>query len=74
MDEDALKLKIGATIRARRVELGYSQDTFADVIDMHRAYYGGIERGVRNLTIPTLWRVARGLKVKPSELLRQAGA
>ena len=74
MDEDALKLKIGAAIRARRVELGFSQDTFADAIAMHRAYYGSIERGVRNLTLPTLWRVARGLKTKPSDLLRKAGA
>ncbi len=74
MDEDALKLKIGAAIRARRLELGFSQDTFADAISMHRAYYGSIERGVRNLTLPTLWRVAKGLKVKPSDLLRKAGA
>lgn len=74
MDEDELKLEIGATIRARRIEMGYSQETFADKIGMHRAYYGGIERGVRNLTLPTLWRVARGLKTKPSDLLRKAGA
>jgi len=74
MDENSLKLKIGATIRARREELGFSQETFADAIAMHRAYYGSIERGVRNLTLQTLWRIARGLKVKPSDLLRRAGA
>ena len=73
MDEIALKLKVGAAMRARRTELGFSQDTFADVIGMHRAYYSSLERGERNVTLQTLWRVSRGLKLKPSELLKQAG-
>jgi len=73
MDENALKLKVGAAMRARRTELGFSQDTFADVIGMHRAYYSSLERGERNVTLQTLWRVSRGLKLKPSELLKQAG-
>jgi len=73
MDENALKLKVGAAMRARRTELGFSQDTFADVIGMHRAYYSSLERGERNVTVQTLWRVSRGLKLKPSELMKQAG-
>ncbi len=73
MDEIALKLKVGAAMRARRTELGFSQDTFADVIGMHRAYYSSLERGERNVTLQTLWRVSRGLKLKPSELMKQAG-
>lgn len=60
-------------MRARRTELGFSQDTFADVIGMHRAYYSSLERGERNVTLQTLWRVSRGLKLKPSELMKQAG-
>ena len=73
MDEMALKLKVGAAMRARRTELGFSQDTFADVIGMHRAYYSSLERGERNVTLQTLWRVSRGLKLKLSELMKQAG-
>lgn len=73
MDEDELKLKIGAVIRAKRTEMGISQEDFADSIGMHRAYYSVVERGVRNITLPTLLRVARGLKSKPSDLLRKAG-
>lgn len=60
-------------MRARRTELGYSQDTFADLINMHRAYYSSLERGERNLTLQTLMRVAKGLKSKASELLKLAG-
>ncbi len=73
MDENAVKSKVGAAMRARRTELGYSQDTFADLINMHRAYYSSLERGERNLTLQTLMRVAKGLKSKASELLKLAG-
>lgn len=73
MDENMLKLKVGTALRTRRLELGYSQETFADSIGMHRAYYSSLERGERNLTLQTLWRVAKGLKTKASDLLKLAG-
>lgn len=72
MDSDAFQNSLGQVIRARRESLGYSQDTFADAIDMHRAYYSSIERGERNLTLATLLRVAQGLGVRPGRLLDQA--
>ena len=60
-------------MRRRREALGFSQEGFAEAIDMHRTYYSAIERGERNITIETLGRVARGLGTKPSELLADAG-
>jgi hypothetical protein len=33
---------------------------------------GGIERGVRNPTLTTIWRLAKALGVTPSRLLRAA--
>lgn len=68
-----LAQRIGAAIRRRREESGSNQDDFAASIDMHRTQYSAIERGERNLTLPTLDRVARGLGAKMSELLREAG-
>lgn len=72
MDEAKLQRKLGTAIRTRREALGFSQDTFADEIGMHRAYYSSIERGERNLTLQTLWRVAQGLGVKLADLMREA--
>mgnify|MGYP003576440287 CR=1 FL=1 len=74
MEHATLTAELGGAIRRRRESLGYSQDRFADAIQMHRAYYGSIERGARNVTVSTLARVAEGLGVKPSDLLRDAGA
>lgn len=73
MDETAMQRRLGAAIRERRTALGFSQDTFADEIGMHRAYYSSIERGERNLTLQTLARVAQGLRIRVAELLSLAG-
>ena len=72
MDDRALLTAVGMSIRRRREASGWSQEAFADSIGMHRAYYGQIERGRRNLTISTLLRVCDGLEVRPSSLLRDA--
>ena len=73
MDKVTLQTQLGAAARAQREAQKYSQDTFADAIGMHRAYYSAIERGERNLTIFTIWRVAEGLGLEVSELLKEAG-
>ena len=48
---------------------GFSQESFADHCGLHRTYMGGIERGERNLTIQTVFTVAKGLDLTLSELL-----
>lgn len=65
--------RLGAAIRQYRLAQEISQDTFADKINMHRAYYGAIERGTQNITIATLLRVCNGLDTAPSEILKTAG-
>lgn len=72
MDEITLRRRVGDAVRERRASMGFSQDTFADAIDMHRAYVGSIERGERNLTLNTLLRLATGLKWTVSELISSA--
>lgn len=72
MANTAIQKRLGAAIRKAREAMGYSQDTFADAIDMHRAYYSAIERGERNLTLSTLARVAAGLKCTIAELAAAA--
>lgn len=73
MDKLTLQTQLGAAARAQREAQKYSQDSFADYIGMHRAYYSAIERGERNLTLFTIWRVAEGLGVDVSTLLQEAG-
>jgi transcriptional regulator with XRE-family HTH domain len=71
-EADTLQARFGVVARQRRSALGFSQDTFADSIEMHRSYYSAIERGERNLTLFTIARVADELGVKVSTLMREA--
>lgn len=72
MDKVTLQTKLGTAVRERRQALEYSQDTFADAIGMHRAYYSAIERGERNVTLATLARVAEGLDMPIATLMAEA--
>ncbi|MEW8049686.1 MAG: helix-turn-helix transcriptional regulator [Candidatus Thiodiazotropha endolucinida] len=63
-------IEFGQRIRNLRKEKGYSQESFADHANIHRTYMGGIERGERNPTLTTIYRLAEALEVDPSELLK----
>ncbi len=64
--------RLGHALRTRRSALGFSQESFADKIEMHRTYYSAIERGEKNITVSMLERVADGLGVRPSALMAEA--
>ena len=72
MDSAKLRISLGNVIRARRANLGFSQEAFADKIGLHRTYQGDIERGERNLSLNNLVRVADGLGIRLSVLIAEA--
>jgi transcriptional regulator with XRE-family HTH domain len=69
-----LQKRIGLAIRKQREAKGFTQEGFADHIQMHRAYYGALENGKKNLQLSTLERVCGGLAVSMSEIIRDAEA
>jgi len=64
--------RLGRAFRKRREALGYSQESYADEIGMHRTYYSAIERGEKNLQLDTLQKVCEGLKTSIWEVFRDA--
>ena len=54
-------LKLGLRIRASRNILGLSQKVFSKECGVDRSYFGGVERGERNLTFPSLCQICAGL-------------
>jgi len=64
--------RIGVAVRRRREALKYSQDDFALHLDMHRSYYGALERGMKDLRLSTLERVCEGLGVPMWEVVKDA--
>jgi predicted transcriptional regulator len=60
----------GARVRARRVELGMSQEELGAAAGLHRTYIGSLERGERNVSLLNIVRVAEALAVDPGDLVR----
>ena len=67
-----LQHRIADAVRRRRKASNMSQEAFADHIAMHRVQYGLIERGIRDLRLSTLERVAQGLELPLSTILSDA--
>ena len=63
---------LGGAVRARRTELGLSQEKLAGASGLDRSFVGQIDRGERNVTIPTLLRIALALDITPGTLLDAA--
>lgn len=65
---DPLK-PLGKAIKAQRLKVGLTQEQLAEKAGMHTTYVSGVERGVFNISVVKLARLAAGLNVKLSELL-----
>ena len=55
---------LGQRIRRLRQHKGVSQEEFSALADLDRAYYGGIERGERNVAVINLIKIAVALDVE----------
>jgi transcriptional regulator with XRE-family HTH domain len=54
---------LGKAVRQQRLKKKLSQDELAHRAGLHRAYVGAIERGEKNVTMLTLYSVARAMGV-----------
>jgi transcriptional regulator with XRE-family HTH domain len=71
--EGDLQRAFGRNLRLLREEWGLSQEGLADVLEVHRTFVGGVERGERNLTLQTVERLCAGLGADPLALLGAPG-
>jgi transcriptional regulator with XRE-family HTH domain len=65
-------MALGDALRAVRQEQGVSQEKLAAIVGLDRSYYGAIERGEYKASIDIIGKIACGLDMKLSELLRRA--
>jgi transcriptional regulator with XRE-family HTH domain len=65
-----LRSIVATNIRRLRNERGVSQQDFALAIEMDQTYFGGVERGERNVSIDNIERIAAGLSVPAWQLLK----
>ena len=70
MKDARARKAFGKMMRHYRTEIGFSQEKLGDVAGLHRTYIGAIERGEQNVSLDNINKIAKALKVKPSDLLR----
>lgn len=59
----------GKVLRKFRMERSLSQEELAHICELDRTYISLMERGRRKPTITTIFALAKGLKILPSELV-----
>ena len=59
---------IGERLRAYRIQKGWSQETLAEKAELHHTYIGQLERGEKNATIESIYKVTTALDIPLSAL------
>lgn len=68
----AIHATFGEALRELRKERGISQEGLALISGLNRGYYGGIERGERNVALANICKLAAALNLPPSAILVRA--
>ena len=63
--------EFGRRVRQRREELGLTQEAAAERMGLHWTYLGQVERGRRNVSLHNIVRIAAGLEVDASQLMKR---
>ena len=58
-----IRIRFGRAIRRIREAQGINQEEAAERCGLHRTYYSGIERGVRNVSLVNIEKIGRGLRI-----------
>jgi transcriptional regulator with XRE-family HTH domain len=74
MPASAFQVALGAAVRARRQELGLTQEELSLRAELHQRWISNVETGRRNPSYGSLRRLAAGLELRASELLARAEA
>ena len=61
--------RVASNMRARRTEVGLSQDALATRCGLHRTYISSVERSQRNVSLDNVERIAAALGVDVAALV-----
>ncbi len=69
MRTEQVAVAFGQILREQRAARGLSQEALALNASVDRSFVSQMERGIRQPTLTTLWKLARALSVHPSTLI-----
>jgi transcriptional regulator with XRE-family HTH domain len=62
---------VGETIRAYRKKVGLTQEKLAERAGLHHNFIGEVERGNMEVSLTSLVKIAKALRVRVVDLLRE---
>ena len=66
-----IRIRFGRAIRRIREEQRINQEEAAERCGLHRTYYSGIERGVRNVSLVNIEKIAKCLRKSLPDLFKR---
>ena len=66
--------ELGLRIRYYRKEKHLTQENLAEICGLHPTYIGQLERGEKNATVESVYRIAKGLNIPFSKLFENMGS
>jgi len=70
MQSDDPLVSFGTALRKVRSRRGLSQEELAMQADLDRTYVSGVERGVRNICLRNIYKLADALGVHPVDFFK----
>ncbi|MBQ0726675.1 MAG: helix-turn-helix transcriptional regulator [Thalassolituus oleivorans] len=71
-NQNQVSIAFGKAIKIRRIELGISQESLANNAGIARSFLSSIERGSKNASLQSIWKISMAMKCKPSDLFKVA--
>jgi transcriptional regulator with XRE-family HTH domain len=66
-----IRIRFGRAIRRVREEQKITQEEAAERCGLHRTYYSGVERGVRNVSLLNVQKIGKGLRTSLPRLFER---
>ena len=69
MSNENITVRFGLRVRMLRKQKGWTQVQMADALGIDRSYISDVERGKKNVSLPTMEVIALGFEISLSKLL-----
>lgn len=61
----------GEILRDLRIKSGLSQEKLAEKCDLHDRYISFLERGLKQPTVTTVFKIAKAFDILPSDIIKK---
>ncbi len=70
LNMDCIRFEIGSRIKQLRIKKGLSQEKLAELAELNMSYIGQVERGEKNPSVETVYRICKAMETDMSQLFK----